>query len=75
MNWGAICGITFLSILMVMFEWPKINRTQRKEKAALLALTAIGWMLSMLFVFYPELPSPTQWVETMFKPLGRLLER
>ncbi|WP_134701155.1 hypothetical protein [Ammoniphilus sp. YIM 78166] len=74
MKWGAIVGATFIVSLMTLYEWPKLNRKQKKEKAAFVALTGMGWLLAILLAHFPELPSPTKVVEAVYKPLGKLLE-
>lgn len=74
MKWGAVLGITVLVACIVLYEWPSMNPKQKKEKAAFIGLTAMGWLLGVLLVFFPDLPGPTQLFETIFKPLGKLLE-
>lgn len=75
MKWGAILWITVIVAFMVLFEWPKMNPKEKKEKAAFLGLSAMGWMLGVLLVFFPDLPNPTQLFDTIFKPLGKMLEK
>jgi multisubunit Na+/H+ antiporter MnhB subunit len=58
--------------LMTAFEWPKIK--QKKEKVAFAILTAIGCLLAVFLVWHPNLPNPDQFVETIYRPLGKLLE-
>ncbi|MBD0379507.1 hypothetical protein ICC18_05220 [Paenibacillus sp. WST5] len=60
---------------MFLYEWPKIDRIQKKEKMAFVALTAMGCLLAILVIYYPEMSSPTQWVERIYRPLGKLLEQ
>jgi multisubunit Na+/H+ antiporter MnhB subunit len=67
-----VFGILLLVVLMIKFEWPKIN--QKKEKAAFAVLTAIGCLLAVLLILYPNLPTPTQFVDSIYRPLGKLLE-
>jgi hypothetical protein len=74
-KWGAVSAILIIVILMTLYEWPRINQNQKKEKAAFVALTAIGCLLGILLQFYPKLPSPTQLVEVIYKPLGKFLEK
>lgn len=75
MKWVALCGVTLVVALIVLYEWRKINPNQKNEKAAFITLTASGWVLAALLIFFPELPGPTQWVEAVFRPLGKLLEK
>lgn len=97
MKWAAIAGITIVMLLIVLFEWPKLNhgsqsgqvsqgeqgnqgsqgnqsQGQKKDKAAFITLSLIAWLLAGLMVFYPDMPGPTELVDMLFKPLGRLLE-
>ncbi|MFK7696014.1 hypothetical protein [Paenibacillus sp. HJGM_3] len=70
----AVLGVTVVAVFMILFEWPKLKRDQKKEKAAMICLAAIGWLLAVLLVFFPEMPGPTQLFDTIFKPLGKKLE-
>lgn len=75
MKWAAIVGIIVLMILITWYEWPKMDRKQKKEKAAFITLLAMGGLLAILLLFFPDMPGPTQMIETLFKPLGQLLEK
>lgn len=75
MKWGTILGATFIVALMVLYEWPKMNPQQKKEKAAFIALAAMGWLLAILLAYFPDMPSPTKLVDTIYKPLGKVLEK
>ncbi|MDB5055483.1 MAG: hypothetical protein JWM44_3533 [Bacilli bacterium] len=75
MKWGAVFAIVIIAILMTLFEWPKINQNQKKEKVAFMIVTGIGCLLAFLLIIYPEMPGPTQLVESIYKPLGKLLEK
>jgi multisubunit Na+/H+ antiporter MnhB subunit len=75
MKGAAVVGITILVVLIFLYEWPKMKRNQKKEKAAFVALTAMGWVLAVLLVFFPDMPGPTQVISKLFKPLGQMLEK
>ncbi|MGP0690230.1 hypothetical protein ACW5UC_27180 [Priestia aryabhattai] len=75
MKWITVLGITICVVLIVWYEWPKINRNQKKEKVVFVALTAMGWLLAILLLFFPDMPGPTQMIEMLFKPLGKMLEK
>lgn len=68
-------GLTVIVALMALYEWPRMNPSQKKEKRAFLILAAMGWILGVLLVFFPELPSPTKLIDTIYKPLGKMLEK
>jgi len=75
MKWITIIGITICVFLIVWYEWPKMDQNQRKEKAACVVLTATGWLLAILLLFFPDMPGPTQMIDVLFKPLGKMLEK
>ncbi|WP_134705204.1 hypothetical protein [Ammoniphilus sp. YIM 78166] len=75
MKFGAMLGILFVVLLITLFEWPKINPNQKKEKAAFVALTAMGFLLSVLLLYFPEMPGPPKLIEAIYKPLGKILEK
>ncbi|BCU80582.1 hypothetical protein JIR001_03650 [Polycladomyces abyssicola] len=75
MNWGVIIGITVVAILLVLYEWPRIKPGRKKEKAALIGLTLIGWSLALALLFDPNLPGPTQLMDTLFRPLTQILPK
>jgi len=72
--WGTLFGITLITVCIFLFDWPKIEHKQKKEKITLIVLTAFGWCLAVLLVYQPDLPGPTQFIDTVFKPLGKMLE-
>ncbi|WP_314003823.1 hypothetical protein [uncultured Paenibacillus sp.] len=75
MKFAAITGITVLMILMTLYEWPKMNPKQKKEKAAFLALAGMGWMLAVTLIINPDMPGPTQIIDAIYRPLGMSLEK
>lgn len=50
------------------------GKGSKKDKAAFLSLTILAWGLGSIMVFYPDMPGPTELIDMLFKPLGRLLE-
>lgn len=62
-------------VLIFLYEWPKMDRNQKKEKAAFVILTTMGWLLAILLLFFPDMPGPTQMIDMLFKPLGKMLEK
>jgi hypothetical protein len=73
-KWDELGGLAAVVILMTIYQWPRIGRKQRKERAAFTLLTAIGSALAVLLVYFPDLPGPTQLVEKIYRPLGKMLE-
>jgi predicted permease len=74
MKWGAIFLCCIGILLMVLFQWPKLKKNQKKEKISFLILTAFGWIMAISLILFPDIPGPTQIVNYIFKPLGILLE-
>ena len=74
MKWGDLGLLTFLMIIFALYEWPKIDKGLKKERAAYAVLYVTVWILSLLLVLFPKLPGPTQLVETILKPLSKVLE-
>ncbi|MFC5446943.1 hypothetical protein [Paenibacillus aestuarii] len=74
MKWGLLCGIIAIVALIFVYEWPKISSNMHKEKVAFIVFSVIACLLAGLLIFFPDIPGPTMWVETVYKPLGKLLE-
>lgn len=70
----AVLVIILIGILITLYEWQQINQDQKREKLTFVILTVGSMMLAILLVFFPEMPGPTQLVEGILKPLGKLLE-
>ncbi|MGP7818018.1 hypothetical protein [Niallia sp. 01092] len=74
MKWMSVIGIICVLAIMIAYEWPRINKTEKKEKWAFLVLTMSSGILAIVLLFFPTLPGPSQWVHTMFKPLSKILK-
>ncbi|MFB0844581.1 hypothetical protein [Paenibacillus oleatilyticus] len=74
MKWGTSVGVTFAVLFMIGYEWPKFRQYSKREKRAFAMLAAFGWVLTLLLVLFPDLPGPTQLVDFLFGPLGKLVE-
>ncbi|PFN79144.1 hypothetical protein COJ85_30860 [Bacillus sp. AFS076308] len=74
MKWGTILGCTALIIVIILFQSSRLKKKQVKEKAALLTLSILGWMLAILMLFFPDMPGPTQFIDWIYRPLGELLK-
>lgn len=68
-----VLGITILILVMYLYEWPKIEKKQKKEKRSFVVLTIIGWLLAILLVFFPDLPGPIHFLREIYKPLEKWL--
>jgi multisubunit Na+/H+ antiporter MnhB subunit len=74
-RWGVILVATLAMALIILYVWPRLNQEQEREKVSFIALTIMGWLMAILLVFYPEMPGPTQMIDTIYRPLGRILEK
>ncbi|MGJ9384415.1 hypothetical protein [Salipaludibacillus sp. CF4.18] len=69
-----VLSVTFVIVLMFLYEWPKMNQKQKKEKYTFVVLSAMSWILAVLLIFFPEMPGPTELIDQIYKPLGKMLE-
>ena len=75
MKAGFMLGTLVLAALIFLYEWPRINRTQKKEKVVFIVLLSLGTILAIVLIWNPDLPGPTQMVDYIYKPLGRMMEK
>ncbi|WP_324656848.1 hypothetical protein [Bacillus cereus] len=75
MKWITLIGVTIWLILIILYEWPKMNEKQKKERVAILILTVMGWLTTILLLFFPDIPGPTQIISKIFKPLSKVFEK
>lgn len=72
-KWAMVLGIAVVLLVMFLYEWPRMERQWKREKIAFAVLTVLGGILASALVFYPDMPGPTQWLATLYKPLEHLL--
>ncbi|SFJ70882.1 hypothetical protein [Thermoflavimicrobium dichotomicum] len=75
MRWVELLSITVLVVLISGYHWKKIKENERKDKVTFAVLIGVGWILFVLLIFFPDMPGPTQLIQTIFQPLGKLLEK
>lgn len=73
MKWLSILGILIIAILITLYEWPKFKKNQNKEKKAFAVLLLTSVTLSIVLLYFPDIPGPTELIDTIFKPFGDLL--
>ncbi|MFP3125246.1 hypothetical protein OH784_21405 [Ectobacillus funiculus] len=73
MTWFFVIGITLVVVLMILYEWPRMNPNQKKEKSVFIILIAMEWALAILLLFFPDLPRPEQMIEAVFNRLVKFL--
>jgi hypothetical protein len=75
MKWGALLGITTIFTLIALYEWPQMKATEKKERAAFVTLAVTGWVISVLLLHFPDMPGPTQIIDAIYKPIGKIIEK
>ncbi|SDH87525.1 hypothetical protein [Alteribacillus bidgolensis] len=68
-----VLGITVIMVWVYFYEWPRIEKNQKKERRTFVVLTIIGWSLAILLVFFPDIPGPTDFIREIFKPIEKWL--
>lgn len=68
-------GMALIVILIWWYEWSRLGREKKKEKAAVAVLLCLTMLLGVILIINPELPGPTQAVNWLFRPLGKMLEK
>jgi uncharacterized membrane protein YbhN (UPF0104 family) len=71
---GYVFVISIVAVFIILHNWSKINQNQKKEKWTFVTLTMAGWLLSVLLVYFPDIPGPSNLIDKLFKPLATLLE-
>lgn len=59
--------ILVVIILIFLYEWPKINKNDKRLKGAFVVLIMIGFFLTLLIIFFPQLPGPTDFLLKFFR--------
>lgn len=54
----GIFGITLLVVLFIIYEWPKMDQNQKKEKKVFLIFLTVDWVFAIILLVYPSLPNP-----------------
>ncbi|MFP3121912.1 hypothetical protein OH784_03820 [Ectobacillus funiculus] len=75
MTWLFIVGITLVVLLMSLYEWPRINSKQKKEKLVFIMLVVAEWLLAIFLLFNPHFPGPTKMMEAVFQPISRIFQQ
>ena len=45
-------------IVLILYEWPKMEQNQKKEKKIFLAFLTFDWVFAIVLLVYPDLPNP-----------------
>lgn len=66
--------ILIVSILASLYELKKLKEQHyTREMVISLVLLAIGTILTLLYIFHIELPSPLMVIQFLFQPISELL--
>ncbi len=66
--------ISLVPLGIFVLNWPQVKYNPARDKAAFLLLLAAVWGLAIALVFNPEMPGPTDLINFVFKPFGKLLQ-
>lgn len=69
-------GIVLVSILVALFEIPKLIKEKAKKEIIVFCFFLInGTLLSILYALRVKLPNPVDWIIVVFKPISVWIER
>ncbi|MCR8634316.1 hypothetical protein [Paenibacillus radicis (ex Xue et al. 2023)] len=69
-------SVWILGIIGGLMWWIDSKALKSEKRASLIYLGLLGLSgsISLILVFYPEMPGPTQWIDALYKPLGKLIQ-
>ncbi|GAA4863768.1 hypothetical protein GCM10023310_49090 [Paenibacillus vulneris] len=70
MTWLNLTGVTCVTALMVWAEWRGLEFDCKRERAALIAIAAAGWLVAVLVLVFPNMPGPIELFNNILKPLA-----
>lgn len=73
MKWDSFAAGTAVAVGILMYQWPKMKKTPKKDKWAFAVLLFIGWLLSLFNLAHA--PGPATLIQTVFEPAGFFLEK
>ncbi|MDF2717222.1 MAG: hypothetical protein K0R28_4147 [Paenibacillus sp.] len=73
MKWSTMIAVTVVLGLIFWYEWPKMKRSPKKDKAVFVTLLSISWILSLFDL--RNMAGPTTLIESLFRPLSAMLEK
>ena len=75
MKWSSVFLCIFIIFLMILYQWPQLKKSQKRDKAAFLSLSVAGLLLAILLIMFPDISGPTQMIDWLYKPFGKFLEK
>ncbi|TMV48916.1 hypothetical protein FE783_14675 [Paenibacillus mesophilus] len=73
MRWSGMIAVTVIIGLIFLYEWPKMKRSPKKDKAVFVTLLSVCWVLSLFDL--RSMAGPTTLIESLFKPFSEMLEK
>lgn len=73
-TWLKAAGVTCVVALIVWAEWRSLASDYRRERAALIAVAAVGWLAAVLVLVFPKMPGPIELLNTVLQPLTAVLK-
>lgn len=71
-RWDVWFLVTVVIVIGFLYEWPKIQKSPKKDKIAFWALLVIGWIIAMFDL--PNIAGIPTLIENIFKPINTMLE-
>ncbi|CAH0121380.1 MULTISPECIES: hypothetical protein [unclassified Paenibacillus] len=68
MKWLLAAGVSIIVFIATVYEWPNMSPKMKKEKIVFVALSALGWCLSISIIFFPDILSLNDIIEFIYKP-------
>ncbi|UKS27410.1 hypothetical protein LOZ80_00195 [Paenibacillus sp. HWE-109] len=62
-------------LVITLYQWFRLKGTPRNEKITYIAILALCWILAISLVVNPTLPGPSQMVDSLFRPIGKLIDK
>jgi hypothetical protein len=75
MEFATILGIAVVLVTIAVFEGRQLRAHQRRERYAMITLCILGGILAAMLVYNMEMPGPTQFIETVYRPLSEAFEQ
>jgi hypothetical protein len=75
MNATLIISGTLASICIFLFEKSQLKTADKRDKWVFYGFLLAVWAFSIVLSIFPNMPGPSQGVEFLFRPLGKLLEK
>lgn len=70
MIWLKVAGVSLVVAAIVGAEWRSLDPRRKKERAALVAVAAAGWLAAVLVLMFPNMPGPMELIDWICKPLA-----